>query len=164
MSTKPESHIRNSHELVADGKVSLFELIPADGSGTLYFKNDNEHFWQGHMYESMPVKVSGEKQSSDSGLTMPKMQIGQTDVDISKFKGLIFDGNLDNAIITRKTLLLDHLIKNINIAEVQTYRVKRIENYSRSFVNLQLATLSDSLGFSLPHRAYNRPDFAAVQM
>lgn len=164
MTTIPKEHIVDSHLLQADGKVDLYELTPSGGTGTVYFKNDNPQTWRGRPYEGLPVGLSGEKRSADTGLSMPKMEIGNGAVNLSPFKPLLFDGYLDNAIIVRKTVLVDNLVNNRLIFESQTYRVKRVEGYSRTKISLQLATLSDSLGFSLPYRQYNSPGFPSVQM
>ena len=164
MSTIPLEHIKDSHKLLADGRVELFELTPAGGTGTLRFKNDNDVTWMGELYRGIPMSVTGEKKNADVGLSMPKLQIGQPNIDLSEFKGLIQDGYLDNAVIVRLTVLLDNLINNRLIREISTYRVKRVEQYSRSQIIMQLATLSDSLGFSLPYRTYTPPAFPSVQM
>jgi phage-related protein len=165
MTAIPVEHIRDSHKLLADGRVELFQLTPSGGgTGTIYFKNDNDVTWQGHEYTGIPCAISGEKKDSDVGLSMPKLQIGQPNIDLSVFKGLIHDGYLDNAVIVRLTVLLDNIINNRPIREVMTYRVKRVEQYSRTQISMQLATLSDSLGFALPYRQYLPPAFPSVQM
>lgn len=164
MSTLPEQHIRDSHELIADARIDLFELTPTGGTGTLRFKDGNDAKWLGNDYTGVPLQVTGETQSADSGLAMPKLQIGQNNVDLSLFKALIFDGYLDNATIVRHTLLLDNLINNRNIRETNTYRVQMVESYSRTSISLRLATLSDSLGFQMPYRTYLPPAFPSVQL
>lgn len=165
MSQIPSSHIVDSHKLIADGKVDLYELTPSGGgSGVIRFKNDNPVTWLGHAYTGVPLQISGQKKTSDSGLTMPKLTIGQPDIDLSQFKGLVNDGYLDNAVIVKYTVLLANITGNHDIKEAITYRVKRVEEYGRSKIILQLATLSDSLGFSMPYRTYTPPDFPSVQM
>lgn len=164
MTTIPIEHIKDSHSLVSDGTVDLFELTPSGGSGVIRFKNDNPVTWRGMDYAGIPCALSGEKKSSDVGLTMPKLTIGQPNIDLSLFKGLVYDGTLDNAIVVKLHLLVDNLKNNRLIRESTTYRVKRVENYSRSQIILQLATLSDSLGFSMPYRTYTQPAFPSVQM
>ncbi len=164
MTTIPVEHIKDSHSLINDGTVDLFELTPSGGSGVIRFKNDNPVTWRGFDYAGIPCALNGEKRSSDSGLTLPKLTIGQPNIDISVFKGLVYDGTLDNAIVIKLHLLVDNLKNNRLIRELTTYRVKRVESYSRSQIVLQLATLSDSLGFSMPYRQYMPPGFPSVQM
>jgi phage-related protein len=160
----PVEHIRDSHKLIADGRVDLFEMTPSGGTGVVRFKDDNDVKWQGNDYTGVPLTLSGEKKTSDTGLSMPKLQIGQDNIDLSQFKALIYDGYLDNAIILKITVLLDNLINDRLIREVTTYRVKRVEQYSRTQIILQLATVSDSMGFSLPYRQFLPPAFPSVQM
>lgn len=160
----PAEHIADSHELVAEGRVDLFSLTPSGGTGVLNFKPDNTVTWLGVEYAGLPLQLSGEKKSSDIGYSMPKLTIGQPDIDLSIFKPMIYDGWLDNAVIVRQTVLTDNLINNVNIKEVRVYRVKRVEQYSRTQIVMQLATLSDSLGFQMPYRQYLPPAFPSVKL
>lgn len=164
MGALPPEHIADSQLILADGRIDLFEMTPSGGTGVIRFKNDNDVTWRGNLYTGVPLTLTGEKKTSDVGLSMPKLQIGQANVDLSLFKGLVYDGYLDNAIIVRMTVLLDNIINNRLIREVNTYRVKRVEQYGRSQILMQLATLSDSLGFSLPYRQFLPPAFPSVQM
>lgn len=160
----PTEQILDSHQLIGDGRVELFELVPSAGSGTVRFKRDNDATWRGNLYKGIPMTLSGEKKSSDGGLSMPRLTIGQENVDLSEFKPLAFDGYLDNAVITKLTILVDDLVNNRLIREVQVYRVKRLEENSRSKLVMQLATLSDALGFQLPYRQFLPPAYPSVQM
>jgi phage-related protein len=160
----PLDHVLDSHKLVADGRVDLFELTPNDDSGVIMFKPDNDVTWRSNEYTGLPLSLSGEKQSADTGLSMPKMIIGDGTVDLSPFKPLVYDGYLDNAIIVRKTVLLENILSDNLIFQAITYRIKRVDEYSRSHITLQLATSSDSLGFALPYRTYGPPAFRSVQM
>lgn len=160
----PVEHVTDSHLMEADGMVELFEMTPSTGTGTIRFKDGNDVTYLGNLYTGVPLKLTGEKKSADSGLTMPKLEIGQNNVDLSQFKPLIYDENIDNAIVIRIRILLDNLVNNRSIRETHTYRVKRVESYTRTSIMLQLATLSDSLGFKLPYRTYVPPAFPSVQM
>lgn len=160
----PKEHIEDAHKLVADGTVDLFQLTPNDGSGTIYFKPDNNADWQGHTYEGLPLSFTGFKKSSEGQATAPRLVIGDGTVDLSPFKPLVYDGWLDGAVLVHIHLLLDNLINNRNIRQQRTYRVKRPSGYSRLSVDLQLATSSDGLSFTLPHRQYYPPAFPAVYL
>lgn len=163
MTTRPQEHIEDAHKLIADGRVDLFALSPALGS-TVYFKGDEDVTYQSIFYKGMPLKLSGEKASSDSGFQQPKLIIGEPNIDISAFKALLFDGYVDNALIVRKTVLRQHLEADLDISHERSYRVKRVEAYGRTQIVLQLATVSDSLGFMMPHRLYLPPAFPAVRI
>ena len=164
MQAIPTEHVTDSHQLVAEGRVDLFSLTPSGGTGTLNFKADNDVTYRGTVYTGLPLQLSGERRNSDIGLSMPKLTIGQPDIDLSLFKPMIYDGWLDNAVIVRQTVLTNNLIANANIKELRTYRVKRVEQYSRTQIVLQLATLSDSLGFMMPYRQYLPPAFPSVKL
>lgn len=161
MSNIPIEHIQDGQKLVADGEIDLFELTPK-GGGTVYFKNDNEATWQGHLYEGLPVSFTGVKKTATGGALAPKLTIGDNTVDLSPFKPLIFDGWLDNADIRHVHLLLDSLLLDRPIFEERFYRVKRVEEYQRMWISMQLATASDFLGSTLPRRQYHPPAFPSV--
>jgi phage-related protein len=160
----PIEHVIDSQKLVADGEVDLFQLTPLDGSGTIYFKPDDDRSWLGNTYEGLPLTFTGFMKSASGGSFTPKMTIGDGTVDLSPFKPLVYDGYLDGATIVHIHLLLDNLLNNRNIKEQRIYRVKRVPSYSRLTIELQLATSSDALGFTLPHRQYHPPAFPAVYL
>lgn len=164
MPTFPSSQIQDAHKLIADGKLNLFELVPNDGSGTVYFKADNNVTWQGKTYTGLPLTFTGEKRSAQGASPQPNLTIGDQQVDLSPFKPFVYDGYLDGAVVTRHEILLDDLVNNRNVRATTFYRVRRVTGYSRSQIALQLATLSDSLGFSMPIRQYYPPAFPAVTM
>lgn len=160
----PKEHIVDAHKLVADAEVDLFQLTPLDGSGTIYFKNDNTVEWQGRKYEGLPISFTGFKKSAETGSLNPRLVIGDGATDLSPFKPLVYDGYLDGAAIVHIHLLLENLRANRNIREQRVYRVKRVPGYSRLSIELSLATSSDALGFTLPHRQYHPPAFPAVYL
>ena len=160
----PVEHIEDSYKLSADARLDLFEMTPSGSTGVLRFKADNSQTWRGNEYTGMPLALSGEKKTSDSGLTMPKLTIGDQSVNLLMFKPMVYDGYLDNAVIVKQTVLLDNLLNNRLIRELTVYRVKRVEEYSRTRITMQLATLSDSLGFQMPYRQFLPPAFPSVQM
>ena len=164
MQAIPTEHVTDSHQLVGEGRVDLFSLTPAGGSATVHFKADNTVTYRTVIYNGLPLQLSGERRNSDQGLSMPKLTVGQPDIDLSLFKPMIYDGWLDNAIIVRQIVLTNNMIANVNIKELRTYRVKRVEQYSRTQIILQLATLSDSLGFMMPYRQYLPPAFPSVKL
>lgn len=163
MTNIPIEHVEDAQLLVADGEVDLFQLSPIDGSGTIFFKGDNAITWQGDLYEGLPIKFNGLKKSVDTTMA-PKLVVGDQNIDLSAFKPLVYDGYLDGALLVHVHLLLDNLINDRNIRELHFYRVKRVENYNRLQISMQLATASDALGFTLPFRAYQPPAFPSVTL
>lgn len=157
----PKEHVVDSQKLVADGEIDLFKLTPI-GGGSIYFKADNDVTWQGATYEGVPLALTGMKKSATGQAPSPRLTIGDGSVDLSPFKPLVYDGWLDNAEVQVYHLLLDNLVNNRNIYERTFWRVKRVEEYNRLLIRLQLATDSDALSFTIPHRQYHPPAFPAV--
>lgn len=162
MTSIPAQHVDDAHKLEADAEIDLFEVTPNDGSGTIYVKGDNDVTWQGHSYEGLPLVFTGFKKPTDGSASMPKLTLGDGSVDLSPFKPVVYDGYLDGASIRHIKVLLDDLLNDRPISQVRTYRVKRVNSYSRTSVDLQLATASDALGFTMPYRAFYPPAFPAV--
>lgn len=160
----PKEHIVDAHKLVADAEVDLFQLTPNDGSGTIFFKADNDVPWQGNTYEGLPMAFTGFKKSSEGASLAPRLVIGDGATDLSPFKPLVYDGWLDGAIVVHIHMLLENLRANRNIRQERVFRVKRVPSYSRVSIEMQLATTSDALGFTLPHRQYHPPAFPSVYL
>lgn len=161
--TIPANHIVDALKLQADGKVHLYEIYPISG-GSLFVKPDNDVTWLGNAYEGLPMQLSGESASNDGSTPTPRLVIGQEDMDLLPFKGLINDGYLDGATIVRKKVLLDDLLANRDIKEATTFRVKRPESYSRTKITLVLATFSAAINQAVPFRQYTPPDFPWVDL
>lgn len=161
MAAIPASHIADAQLLEADAIIELFTLTPTVG-GTIYFKPGADATWQGQTYTGLPVTLTGVKKSADSNTQQPRLSIGTPDIDMSLFKPLVFDGYVDGATLVYMRVLLAHLLSNTNIKETKTYRVKRIEAYSRSQIVLGLSTSSDAMQFTIPNLQYYPPDFPAV--
>ena len=158
----PPNHIANALSLEADGEVWLFELHPLAG-GSVYFKSDDSIIWQGNTYEGIPCSLTGEEFDT-AKMPQPRLRIGQEDVDLLPFKGLIHDGYLDGATIIRHKILVDDLINNRNIKQSTYFRVKNPESYSRTQISLVLASYSSAVKQTLPFRQYVPPDFPWVEL
>ena len=162
MTTLPPSHIAEAMKLTADAEIDLYELSPISG-GTIYFKADNEMVWQGHTYEGLPCSLTGEDQSLEKTPT-PRLMIGQEDVDLLPFKALIFDKHLDGAVLVRKRVLLSNLLANANVKQTSTWRIKRVQEYSRTKITLLLASFSAAQAQTVPFRQFLPPDFPWVDV
>lgn len=157
----PVSHIADALTLEgADAKVDLFELSPTNG-GTIYFTPDNEQVWRGRTYEAIPSSLTGEEFDLQK-MPEPQLRIGQENLDLLPFKGLVFDGHLEGATLVRKRVLLDNLLNNRDIKQTTYFRVKRVGEYSRLAISLVLSNYSSASNQTLPFRAYLPPDFPYV--
>lgn len=162
MSSIPQSHVEDALKLTGDGKVSLFEMTPTSG-GTLYFTPDSPVTWRDNDYEGIPCAVTGEEMSTEKSPT-PRLTIGQENLDLLPFKGLINDGHLDGATLVRKEVLVDDLLNNRNVFRRTVWRIKRPDSYSRSKISLVLATYSTAHNQTVPFRQYLPPAFPWVDL
>jgi phage-related protein len=158
----PVSHVADALELEADAIISLFELYPIAG-GEIFFKPDNTVSWRGQEYEGLPCSLSGEEWDTEKTPT-PRMQIGQEDLDLLPFKGLIHDGYLEGSTIVRHKVLLTDLLNNNNIKRTSYYRVTQVERYTRTQISMVLASFSGAIRQTIPFRQYIPPAFPWVDI
>lgn len=159
----PPSQVADAHKLRADGKVRLYQIQPVTG-GSIYLKHDATWTYLGTTYEGVPCSITGEKFSADVSTPTPRMTIGQEDVDLLPFKGLIHDGALDGARIIRDEVLLNDFLNNINSRKRTFFRVKRVEGYSRTKITLLLSTATGASNQTYPFRQYTPPSFPWVDI
>lgn len=159
----PYSQIVDAHKLDTDGMVSLFRLSPPVG-GTVDFKNGVEYTYQGLTYESLPCRLSGEKWSADAGTPTPRIMIGQPDLDLLPFKGLVHDGLLEGSTLIRYQVLLEDMLRDLNNKRTTYFKVKRVENYGRQQITLLLSTFSGASRQTYPFRQYTPPSFPWVKI
>ena len=161
MSNLPAEHVTDGLKLNADGYVELFELNPISG-GTFRFKNDNPVTYRGNEYAGLPVSFTDMTMSAQGAPTQPRMTIGEVNRDLSIFKPLVADGLLEGATVTYTRILLAQLQANSPVRETRVFVIKKVQGYSRSQISIQLATASDGLRFTIPHRQILPPAFPAV--
>lgn len=158
----PSSHIVDAQKLDADAKITLYKLEPSIGTGSIFFKNDADITWLGDTYVGIGLQMEGETYTSQGSAPQPSLTIGQNDIDLSPFKPLIWSGGLDNARVTRYEVLLTDLLANNNIKKTTVFRVKRVEGYSSTRIQLVLSVFSPSGPTTLPFRSYIPPAFPFV--
>lgn len=161
MSNPPVEHVTDSLKLTADGVVELFELTSLAG-GTVRFKNENTVTWRGNEYAGLPVSFTSMDLSAQGSPTKPRMTVGEVNRDFSLFKPLVADGLLEGATVVYTRILLTQLLANSLIRETRVFTVKKVTGYSRSQVSIELATASDGMRFTIPHRQILPPAFPAV--
>lgn len=157
----PVNQVDDSQKLDADGLVSLFTIYPVVG-GQMDVKSGPEATYQGVLYESLPIKLSGEKMSADGSSPTPRLIVGQPDLDLLPIKGLVHAGNLEGARIERRQVLLEDLLDDFDSVRVSYYKVKRVEGYTRTQLTLLLSTFSGAAYQPFPHRQYLPPEFPWV--
>ncbi len=161
MSDLPIEHVADSLKLTADAVIELFELTSLAG-GTLRFKNDNDVTWRGNVYTGLPVSFTNMDMTAQGASTKPRMTVGEVNRDFSVFKPLVADGLLEGAVVVYTRILLTQLLANSLVRETKIFSIKKVTGYSRSQVSFELATASDGLRFTIPHRQILPPAFPAV--
>ncbi len=159
----PLSQIEDAHKLEADGRVALYEIAPVAG-GIVYLKSGVEFTYLGNEYESVPVALSGEKWAADNSTPTPRLTIGQPVLDLLPLKGLVFDGYLEGAKITKHLVLLDDMLNQRPYKRTTVYKVKQVENYTRTRIILVLSNFAGAINQSYPFRQFVPPDFPWVQL
>jgi hypothetical protein len=159
----PQSQIEDAHKLEADGRVLLFQIEPLLG-GVIYLKSGPEFTYLGHLYESVPISLTGERWSADNSTPTPRLTVGQPDLDLLPFKGLVFDGYLEGAKITRHAVLLDDMLNQRPYKRSVVYKVQQVENYGRTRIILVLSNFAGAVNQSFPFRQYVPPAFPWVQL
>jgi phage-related protein len=159
----PESQIIDAHKLDADGYVPLFRIYPLVG-GQVDIKNGPEVTYLGVEYESLPVKLSGEKWTSDESIPNPRLVVGQPDLDLLPFKGLIHDGYLDGATVIRYQVLLEDLLADVDSKRITHFKIKRVESYGRLQISFLLSSYSGASRQNYPFRQYTPPAFPWVNL
>lgn len=158
--TTPESHLQDAQKLEADGVVELYEvqLVP---SGVLYIKNNNTVTYQGNTYDGIALQISGVSQNADEEVSRPQISIAQR---AAEFSAAVAAGNLNNAIVIRKRVLLADVVADNGVFTEQSWRVGRVVTLNKHMIVLELRGQMDSQFFLFPPRIYMPPDFPQVSL
>lgn len=151
----------NSVELSAEGIVHLFKLVLRQGTATIYFTPDEGRTWQGNYYEPVPCQLTGVGSYADEQSARPRFSAQNPD---GAFTGVIAQGSLENAQITRYRLLRSHAEQNLNIAISQRWRVGRVTSLNRFMFTLELRDTADRANNVIPSRTFSPPDFPSVTL
>jgi phage-related protein len=158
----PESHLEEGLKLTADAEVDLFTLSLVSAPLVFRFKNNNTATWRGDTYEGMACSMSGDRRSADEEEGRPVIRVVNPE---GVFNKPAIDGMLDRAILTRKTVLLQHLDGNVNISRQRMWYVERVkELVSGQMLGLELRSMTDLPGFQLPVRMFMPPEFPTVSL
>lgn len=158
----PPEHVADSLKLQADGRVDLFRLEPLTG-GVILFTSDSDVTWQGELYEGIPMAFTGEEFDLEKAPN-PELSIGQENVDLLPFKGLINDGYLEGGTLVRHRVLVDDIKNNRNVKQTSYFRIKRVSEYSRRSIRIILSSYSQAHNQTIPFRQYVPPAFPWVDL
>ena len=162
MTTFPVSHLREAQKLTADVTVDLFQISLVTAPLVFRFKNNDTKTWQGVVYEGIACQMPGDRRSSDDEEGRPTLRVMNP---AGIFNKPAIDGMLDRAIVTRKTVLREHLDGDVNIFVQRMWYVERVkELISGQVLGLELRAMTDLPNFQLPVRQFIPPDFPTVSL
>ncbi|WP_375263922.1 hypothetical protein [Palleronia sp.] len=158
----PEQHLDEGLKLTADAEVELFTIKLVSSPVIFHFKNNNTVTWQGTVYEGLPCSMSGDMRSASEEEGRPSLRVVNPE---GIFNKPAIDGMLDRAIVTRKTVLFQHIESNTNVFRQRMWYVERVkELVSGQMLGLELRSMTDLPGFQIPVRIFMPPEFPTVSL
>jgi phage-related protein len=148
-------------ELSAEGIVDLFKLTLRSGSGDIYVTAHGINTWQGNNYQSLACQLSGVASHASEQTSRPRMTVQNPD---GAFTGVVAQGSLENARLTRYRMLRSHAEQDLPIYKSQTWRVARVASLTRFMFVLELRSLEDRANFIIPSVTFSPPNFPAVTL
>lgn len=161
MTTIPIEHLKDAQKLTADAQVDLWEVVLRKNQGTIYLSSGMNVTWQGHSYDSTPILLGAEKQSSDEEVSRPPLTIFNPE---NVFASFVVTRILEKSIVKRKRLLKANLDADLPIFEQKTWFIGRVTSFVRGTLTVELRNLLDGPNFTMPRRQYIPPDFPTVSL
>ncbi len=150
----------DSYSLTPDGIVDLFRITLRTGA-FLHLKLNDTVTWQGDVYESCPIQLTGVSRSSDGQANRPSLTIANPDNILSPF---IINGYLDRAFVTRKSVLYQNMLNNLNICDERLWVISRCTLLTNQLATFELRDVIDGPNYRCPVRLYLPPDFPFVTL
>lgn len=160
--THPVSHVKDALKLTGDGIVHLYQIRLLADNVIFRFKNNNTVTWQGQTYEGIPCQMTGDMATADEQEARPTLRLYNPG---GIFNAPALDGRLYRAVVTRKRVLYQHLIDNVNISSQRMWYVERPkELVSGQYISLDLRTMTEGPNFQIPTRQFIPPEFPTVSL
>lgn len=160
MST-PAGHITDAQKLQADGYVHLYELWLRKNAGVAYFTDGPTCTWQGHTYDSAPLRMGTIKESATEEQSRPIFTIFNPENVLGSF---VVTGALEKSLLKRKRLLRTDLEANSNIFQQRTWYVARVTSFLKGTLSVELRNIIDGPAATVPRRQYIPPEFPVVSI
>jgi phage-related protein len=158
----PSSHISESLKLEPDGIVFLYEIRMRNNGGIVRLKDSETRTWQGLLWESCPIQITGDDQTAEGSDTRPKLTVVNP---YGLFTPFVMNGVLEYAIVIRKAVLHSNLIADVNIYEQRMWRVRRVvQLIGGQSITVELMNMSEGPAFMIPVRQFIPPDFPTVTL
>ncbi len=155
------SHRADAVQLTSEGYVHLYKLLLRQGTAIVCFSPDPVLYWQGNKYESIPCELTGVGSYADEQQARPKFNCHNPD---GAFTGIIAQGALESARLTRYRLLRSHAEQNQNIFTSKTWRVARVTSLNKFAFSLELRDISDRANYVIPSETYSPPKYPSVSV
>lgn len=158
----PSAHVSESLKLTPDAIVHLYEIRMRNNGGIVRIKDNETVTWQGVLWESCPIQITGDELSAEGQDARAKLTVVNP---YGMFTPFIIAGVLEYAIVIRKSLLRANLLANVNVYEQRMWRVRRIvQLIAAQSITVELMNMSEGPGFQIPVRQYLPPEFPTVSL
>jgi hypothetical protein len=154
-------HVADSKLLTGDSLVDLFQIVLNDNVTNIYLHAGNALTWQGKVWESLGIKISGVMNGADEEVSRPTLAIMNPSGFFSSF---VAQRKLDSATVYRFRVLGTNLAGDNAIYQRMTWRVMRVTSLNKTSIQLQLREDIDGPMFTIPARCYQPPDFPSVTL
>ena len=148
------------HDLAPDVIVKLYRLeLP---SGPVFRLSPQiQVTWQTEVWDDVPCTLAEVEQDADGKMSRPKFTFANPG---GLFTADIYNGLLDNAILTRYRILKANLDADQDFAITESFRVSRVLSLTNTVATVELRDVLDGHQFKLPARAYYPPEFPHVRL
>ena len=161
MSEAPVQHLQDAQKLTADGYVHLYEIVLRNNQGTVFLSDSGLITWQGQTYDSAPITMTGEKETSTEEVARPILTVYNPENVLASF---IVTRVLEKSIVKRKQVLRANIDGNNNIFDQRTWFIGRVTSFLRGQLTVELRNLTDGPNFMMPRRQYLPPEFPVVSV
>jgi len=155
--TTPISHKQESLKLNPEQFLELFEITLKNNTKILAHSG-REITWDGKVFESAYIQVSGVSRNSGEQRIRPTLTIGNPQ-DI--FHVPVSNGVLDGAIVKRYKVRPSQLQADPPVSETNTWYIAQITGLGE-VIAAQLRSNSDRQESQIPARQFLKPEFPSV--
>lgn len=155
----PIEHIVDSLGLEGDAKVDLWTVRLRGVNLVYHFWNGPPRVWQGDTYEGLACQLSGENRSSEGQTARPSLIVSNPAKIFGVFAA---EGYFDLATFTRKRLLQEHFLADVNLFQQNVWICARPSEVRSTTMQLELRSPTDMPPWKTPRRTFNPPDYPFV--
>lgn len=156
----PANIVSDAQELTPRALVSLFKVALSSGAA-FYLSPFKAVTWQGNLYEDVPCHMADLGQEVDGKLARPKFSFANPE---GIFTSSVYNGLMDNAMITRIRLLKEDLEADNDFKITERFRVSKVLTVSRTVISVEMRDVLDGPNFQMPSRTYMPPEFPHVKI